>query len=417
MDKKIEKTPWVRIRKIGLSVLGLAALVALYALAYRDSGTSRLNVATERLLIDTINQGVFQEFISISGVVQPIKTVFLDAMEGGRVEEIFVEDGQKVEKGQAILRLANTDLQASYLNQEATLVAQINQIRSTSVMMEQQSLAMKEQALEVDYRIEQLGKTVRRNKLLISDNIISQVEFEQSEDEYQHLLRRKKMLQLTLQKDSLFQQMQQNQMESSVDLMQRNLEFAKQSLDNLLIKAPISGQLSSLNKEIGELISRGENIAQIDLLSNYKIRARIDEYYISRIFTGQRGNFQFDGQAYELEIKKIYPAVNNGSFEVDLVFTQTAPKTIKRGQSLSIKLALSDQSQALLLARGSFYLSTGGHWVYLIDPERNIAQKQEVKIGKQNPNFYEILDGLKPGDRVITSSYDNYKDKEELVLQ
>lgn len=416
MDKKIEKKPWWHFRKIGAYLLGAGALIALYAVVYKDSGTSRLNVQQERLLVDTVQRRVFQEFIPVSGVVQPIKTVFLDAMEGGRVEELYVEDGSFVEKGQAILRLQNTDLQSSYLNQEANLVAQINQIRSTSVMMEQQSLNLREQALDVDYRLTQLGKTVNRNKVLISDNIISQVEFELAQDEFQHLKRRRKMLQLTMEKDSMFQEMQQRQMESSIDLMERNLDFAKQSLDNLLIKAPIGGQLSSLNKEIGELISRGENIAQIDLLTNFKIRARIDEYYISRIFTGQRGTFEFGGQKYELEIKKIYPAVNNGSFEVDLVFTQTPPQAIKRGQTLSIRLALSEESEALLLAKGSFYQSTGGNWVYVINSETGVARKQEIKIGKQSPSYYEILEGLRPGDIVITSGYDNYNDREELIL-
>ncbi len=416
MDKKIEKKPWWHYKKIGCYLLAVAALVTLYAVVYRDSGTSRLNVQKERLSVDTVATGIFQEFIPVSGVVQPIKTVFLDAMEGGRVEELFVEDGSVVKKGQAILRLVNTDLQSSYLNQEASLVAQINQIRSTSVMMEQQSLNLREQALDVDYRITQLRKTVERNKSLIEDNIISQVEYELSEDEFNHLKRRRKMLQLTMEKDSMFQEMQQRQMESSIDLMERNLDFAKQSLDNLLIKAPISGQLSSLSKEIGELITRGENIAQIDLLTNYKIRARIDEYYISRIFTSQKGSFQFDGQSFEVEIKKIYPAVSNGGFEVDLVFTQTPPRSIKRGQTLPIRLALSDESEALLLARGSFYQSTGGNWVYIVDPETNTARKQEIKVGKQNPNYYEILEGLKPGDIVITTGYDNYNEKEELIL-
>lgn len=416
MDKKIEKKPWWHWKKIGIYLLGAAAVVTLYAVVYMDSGTSRLNVQQERLLIDTINNGIFQEFIPVSGVVQPIKTVFLDAMEGGRVEELYVEDGNLVQKGQIIMRLVNTDLQSSYLNQEANLVAQINQIRSTSVMMEQQSLNLREQALDVDYRITQLEKTVKRNKQLIQDNIISQVEFELAEDEYNHLKRRRQMLKLTIDKDSMFQEMQQRQMESSIDLMERNLDFAKQSLDNLLIKAPISGQISSLSKEIGELMTRGENIAQIDLLTNFKIRARIDEYYISRIFTGQKGTFQFNNQGYELEIKKIYPAVTNGSFEVDLVFTDTPPQTIKRGQTLSIRLALSDKSEAMLLARGSFYQSTGGNWVYIINPETGIARKQEIKIGKQNPNYYEVLEGLKIGDIVITSGYENYNEKEELIL-
>lgn len=206
-------------------------------------------------------------------------------------------------------------------------------------------------------------------------------------------------------------------MESTVDLMERNLDFAKRSLDNLIVRAPIDGQLSALDTEVGQLISRGENIAQIDDLSSYKIRARIDEFYISRIFTGQEGSFTFDNTNYTLQIKKIYPDVTNGSFEVDLVFTSEIPKAIKRGQTLSIKLALSNETQAMLLARGSFYQTTGGNWVYLIDPSTKTAYKKEIKIGKQNPNYYEVLQGLNAGDIVITSSYENFGDKDELVLK
>lgn len=416
MDRKIEKKKWP-VQRIALYSIALGAIAFFISAVYRDSGTSRLNVQTERLLIDTINKGAFQEFIPVSGVVQPIKTVFLDAMEGGRVEEIFVEDGAMLEKGQPILRLVNTDLQASYLNQEASLVAQINQIRSTSVMMEQQSLNLKEQSLDVDYRIDQLEKNLKRNSSLYNDKVISQVEFEQTQDEFEHLQRRRKMLDLTMEKDSVFAVMQNQQMDATVNLMKRNLEFAKQSLDNLLIKAPISGQVSSLNKEIGELITRGENIAQIDLLTNFKVRARIDEFYISRIFLGQTGSFKFANQYYDLIIKKIYPQVSNGAFEVDLVFTSTPPKTIKRGQTLSIKLSLSNEKEAMLLARGSFYQTSGGNWVYVIDPTTNTAHKKEIKIGKQNPNYYEVLQGLNEGDIVITSSYENFNDKDELVLK
>ncbi len=416
MDRKIEKKKWP-VQRIALYSIALAAIAFFVQAIYKDTGTTRLNVETERLLIDTVNRGVFQEFIPVSGVVQPIKTVFLDAMEGGRVEELFVEDGAMVKKGQPILRLVNTDLQASYLNQEASLVSQINQIRSTSVMMEQQSLNLKEQSLDVDYRLDQLNKDLIRNTALFQDQVISKVEFERTEDEYEHLQRRRKMLNLTMQKDSLFGTMQNQQMDATVGLMKRNLEFAKQSLDNLLIKAPIEGQLSSLNKEIGELISRGENIAQIDLLTNFKVRARIDEFYISRIFLGQTGSFKFANDWYELIIKKIYPQVSNGAFEVDLVFTSTPPSTIKRGQTLSIKLSLSSEKEAMLLARGSFYQTSGGNWVYVINQETKTAHKKEIKIGKQNPNYYEILQGLNEGDVVITSSYENFNDKDELVLK
>ena len=288
MDKKIERNRWP-IQKILLIAAAVCVVAFLASSIYRDAGVSRLNVETERLLIDTVQRGVFQEFIPVSGVVQPIKTVFLDAIEGGRVEEKLVEDGTMITKGQPILRLSNDELQRSYLNLEGQLINQINQIRSLSIVKEQQSLTLKEQSLDTDYRIDQLSKRVKRNQSLYDDKVISQVEWEESDDEYEYLLNRRKMLKLSMEKDSISNQIQEDQMEATVELMGKNLNFAKKSLDNLIIKAPFTGQLSSLNTEVGQLINRGETIGQIDDLSKFKLRTRIDEFYISRIFTGQSG--------------------------------------------------------------------------------------------------------------------------------
>lgn len=416
MDKKIEKKrfTWQKVALIG-GVVVIAAYL-LFSI-WKDAGTSKLNVQAERLMVDTIHQGVFQEFIPVTGVVQPIKTVFIDAVEGGRVEEKFVEDGAMVKKGQSILRLSNPDLQLNYLNQEANTVAQINQIRNTSLLMEQQSLSLREQALDVEFQIDLLSKRTERNKELYQAKAVSRVDFEETQDELEHLYRRQKMLARTISKDSMFHVLQQDQMNNSLDLMNRNLAIARQSLDNLVVKSPIDGQLSGLNTELGELINQGENIAQVDDLSNFKVRARIDEYYISRIFTNQEGSFQFAGKTYNLQIKKIYPQVTNGAFEADLVFVGETPTAIKRGQNVSIKLELSAEEKGLLLARGSFYQKTGGNWIYVVDEGSNIARRRDIKVGRQNPNFYEVLDGLTPGDVVIVSSYENFGDKDELILK
>lgn len=416
MDRKIKKKTWTW-QRISLLLLGVTALVLLISAIYRDAGSSRLNVQRERLLTDTINQGVFKEYITLFGVVEPIKTVYLDAIEGGRVEEVFLENGTVVEKGQDILRLSNTDLELNVLNQEAQIVTQVNNIRQTSILMDQQSLNYKEVALDVQYRIDQLDKQYKRNASLYRDSVISQVDFEQTEDEYEHLRRRSKLLAATIQKDSLFQVMQKDQLETTLDLMKRNLAFARKSLDNLTIRAPISGQVSSLDNEIGQLINRGDRIAQIDILDDYKIRARIDEFYISRIFSQQEGNFTMDGRDYILRIQKIYPEVTNGSFEVDLIFVGDRPENIKRGQTISLKLSLSDEKEAMLLAKGGFFQTTGGNWVYVLDPGGEIARKRRIRVGNQNPNFYEVIEGLQPGEIVIVSSYENFGDKDELVLK
>lgn len=416
MDRKIEKKRFT-LRNIAIYG-GLLVLAGFFFSAiYREAGTDRLNVQEDRLLVDTIETGVFKEYITLFGTVEPIKTVFLDAVETGKIEDIFAEDGSMVVEGQQIIRLSNLDLQLNVLNQEAQIITQINTIRNTSILMEQQSLALKEEALDVAYRLDQLEKQAKRNSELYSEKVIAQVEFEETQDEYEHLQRREKLLKATLEKDSLFNKMQQNQMETSLDLMKRNLAVATTSLENLTVKAPISGQLSSLDAEVGELISRGDKIAQIDVLDDYKIRARIDEFYISRIFPQQAGSLLVNKQTYPLKIKKIYPEVANGTFEADLVFTGERPKNIKRGQSLSIKLSLSDETKALLLAKGGFYQETGGNWVYVINPKTGIARKKAINIGRQNPNYYEVLGGLEDGDIVIVSSYDYFGDKEELVLQ
>lgn len=416
MDRKIEKKTWTWQR---LTLIGgaLALATVLIASIYRDAGTSRLNVEKERLLLDTVEQGVFKEYITLFGVVEPIKTVYLDAIEGGRVEEVFVENGSMVKKGQDILRLSNLELQLNVLNQEAQIVNQINDIRQTSILMDQQSLSLKDQALDVQFRMDLISKRNRRNQDLYTDKVISQVEFEDTRDEFEHLKRRQLLLANTIEKDSLFQVMQENQMVSTLDLMQRNLNFARNSLENLTIKAPIDGQISSLDTEVGQLINRGNRIAQIDVLEQFKIRANIDEFYINRIFPQQEGTFLMEGQTYTLRINKIYPEVTNGAFAVDLVFVGERPERIKRGQTISLKLSLSDDTQAMLLAKGGYYQSTGGNWVYVLDPTAGIARKRNITVGRQNPNFYELIEGLQPGEIVIVSSYENYGDREELVLR
>ncbi|MEM6346935.1 MAG: HlyD family efflux transporter periplasmic adaptor subunit [Bacteroidota bacterium] len=415
MDERIEKKKW-SVKRIGwISVLAITAAVFLTAI-YRDTGKSRLNVEKARLLTDTIETAVFKEFITIFGTVEPKKTVYLDAIESGKIEEIFVEDGAMVERGQAIMRLTNLDLQLEVLNQEAQIVDQINTIRYQGIVQEQQSLSLREQALDVTFRIDLLSKRTERNRLLYQDSIIPQVEYEETQDEYEHLLRRRELLNMTIKKDSLSQVLQTKQMETSVDLMRRNLEFAKNSLDNLVIKAPINGQLSAFDSEIGELISQGNRVAQIDVLEDYKIRARVDEFYISRIFPNQQGSFTLDDKDYQLRIKKIYPDVQNGAFEVDLVFVGDRPENIKRGQTISLKLSLSDDTQAMLIAKGGFFQSTGGNWVYVLGAD-GIARRREIRLGRQNPNHFEVLEGLSNGETVIISSYDTYGEKEELVLQ
>lgn len=413
MDQKIEKktSPW---RFLLYGLVGLGFVYLLFRL-YQESGTSKLIIDQERILIDTIETSIFKEYISIFGTVEPLKTVYIDAIERGRVEEVYVEDGTMVEANTPILRLSNLDLQLEVLNQEAQIVDQINTIRYQGIIREQQSLALREQALDVEFRIDLFEKRVKRNSQLIRDSIIAQVDFDEAQDEYEHLLRRRKLLKATIEKDSLSQVIQQDQMETSLDLMRRNLAFAKNSLDNLIIRAPIKGQLSSLDREVGELINQGNRIAQVDVLDDFKILARINEFYISRIYPQQAGTITINNQTYNLSIKKIYPEVQNSTFEVDLVFDGERPRNIRRGQSVTVKLSLSDETKAKLLKKGGFFKDTGGKWVYKIGTDGN-ARKQDIILGRHNPDYYEVQGGLSDGDVVIVSSYKTYGDKDELVI-
>ncbi|MCB9283289.1 MAG: HlyD family efflux transporter periplasmic adaptor subunit [Lewinellaceae bacterium] len=416
MDRRIEKKTWTWPR---IALIAIAAMAVLWigTRIFKSAGTTRLQVQTERILLDTVQRGIFQEFIPVTGVVLPIRSVVIAASEGGKVEEKFVEDGAMLRTGQPILRLSNSDLQLNYLNQEADIVNQINQIQNMSLLRDQQSLNLKETMLDVEYRLALSGKRLERNKMLLETGSISRVELEELEEEYNSLLRRRSLLGKTLEKDSLSGLIQEQQMENSLDLMRRNLEIARQSLDNLMVKAPIDGQLSGLSPELGESISRGMQIAQIDDLRNFKIRVRIDEFYISRIFPDQEGTFLYNGVAYRLQIKKIYPQVANGAFEADMSFVGEFPTAIKRGQTLSVKLELSAEEEATLLARGGFFQKTGGKWVYVLDPATGRAVRRTIRLGRQNPNYYEVEEGLQVGDVVVTSSYENFGEKDELILK
>lgn len=416
MDKKIEKSRF-NIKKIALYGVIVIAVAVLISAIYRDAGTSRLNVQTDRLLTDTVNEGIFKEYITLFGNVEPIKTVYIDAIESGRIEQIFVEDGAMVTENQKIMQLSNPDLQLSVLNQEAQIITQINAIRANEVLREQQSLNLRELALNIDFQIDLFTDRTRRNKSLYGSKVISQVDYEETQAEYDHLLRRRELLISTIKKDSLANAIQAQQMTSTLDLMERNLGVAKQNLDYLMVRAPIAGQLSSLDSEVGELITEGARIAQMDVLDDYKLRVRVDEFYISRVFPQQEGSFTMNGKNYNLSIKKIYPTVTNGAFEVDMIFTDDRPENIKRGQTISLKLSLSDETRATLLAKGGFYQDTGGNWVYVIDPTTGTAIRRDIRVNRQNPNFYEVVDGLEPGDIVIVSSYKNFGDKDELVLK
>ncbi len=398
--------------------MGLLALGTLIFMAVRSSsGKSKLNVDTERLMISDVIEGPFKEFIPINGVVMPITTIYLDALEGGRVEEKMVEDGAMLKRGQPILRLSNTDLELTLANQETAVFEVLTQMQNTKNNAEQNTIRQLNQMAEVTNALEEASRVYQLNKKLYEQKAIGFQDFKSSENLYNYQVRRKNLTEQILTQDSLSTRTQLAQMEESYSRMQNALQLMRRKVGDLIVRAPVDGQLTSLDAEIGQSKQKGERLGQLDVLSGFKIRADIDEHYISRVFTGLEGDFTFAGKKYFLKIKKIYTQVTGGRFQVDMEFMGEVPQGIRRGQTLQVGLALGDESVVILVPKGGFFQTTGGNWIFKVNESGTLAFKQDITLGRQNPNHYEVLSGLKPGDKVVTNSYETYGKMEELVLQ
>jgi len=416
VDRVIAKKKWSSKRILTITgITGLAALIFLSI--YFTSGKRRLNVDTDRIVIAEVKKGAFQETIPVNGIVLPITTIYLDAQEGGRMEEKYVEDGAILKEGQPILRLSNPDLELSLANQETQVFNVLTQMQIARNNAQQNTVSRLNQMAEVDNALKEAERIYHLNKQLYEQKAIGLQEFRQSENSYQYQLRRKKLTEEIMAQDSATNKMQLEQNEQSYINMKKALDLMKRKVGDLIVRAPIDGQLTSFDAEIGQNIAPGTRIGQIDVLDGFKVRAEIDEHYISRIITGLTGTFSFAGKSYKLEIKKVYTQVTNGRFQVDMQFTGEAPKGIRRGQTLQILLALSDETEAVLLAKGGFYQQTGGNWVFKVSENGNIAYRQDIQLNRQNTEYYEVVQGLKPGDKVVVSSYENYGDMQELVLK
>jgi len=419
MDRRIEKKKWPPKKIAALCGAGLFVCLSVYGF-WKDSGVTRLNVEAEKLTLSPVEKGLFQEFIPVRGAVLPGQTIYLDALEGGQVEEVFSEEGSMVEKGDAILELVNEELQLQVLTREAPLEEQLDRLRNSRLEMEQNLLRSRQNLLSIDFQLQQKRRKYEKYSSLSEKDLVAvmpRAEYEQLKDEYEYHVQLKEISVETHRQDSLLAQRQIEQLEAAVERMQRNVEMVRRRLDNLILRAPVAGQLTVLDAEIGESKSRGERLGQIDVLNGFKVRAAIDEFYITRIQKDQRGEFDLSGATYGLVIDKVYPEVREGRFEIDLEFVGDPPGNVRRGQTLQIRLELGDLEEALLLARGGFYQKTGGNWVYVLDAEGKRAVRRPIRIGRQNPRFFEVLEGLEPGERVITSSYDNFGDMDMLVLK
>ncbi len=416
MDRVIEKKKWSAKRI--LTIAGIVGIVALIFLSYYfTSGSSKLNVDTERITISEIKKGTFQEFIPVNGVVLPLTTIYLDAVEGGRVEEKFVDDGTVLKKGQPILRLSNTDLQLGLVTQQTNVYNLLTQMQISKNAAQQNTVGKLNQMTDVESQLKEAERVYKLDKHLYDEKVIGSQEYEQALNNYNYLLQKKRLSDKILQQDSASTQQQLTQARQSFEGSQNALNVMRQKVGDLIVRAPIDGQLTSLDAEIGQSKNKGERLGQIDVLDGYKVRVDIDEHYISRIFIGLKGDFDFNNKTYKLEIKKVYTQVTNGRFQVDMEFTDEVPKGIRRGQTLQIRLALSDETQAVLLPKGGFYQKTGGNWIFKVSEDGKTAYKVDIQLDRQNPDYYEVLQGLKPGDKVVTSSYENYGTMQELVLK
>jgi len=416
MDKILEKKKWTTKKVLYLS--GGLALIFLIAFSIiSTTGKSKLNVDNQKISITEVKKGAFQENIPVNGIVLPITTIYLDAIEGGRVEEKFVEDGAVLKKGQAIMKLANTDLELDLANRETSVFDLVTNMQRTRNESVRNTIDQLKTLAEIDNTFAEAERLYKMNKKLFEDKVIASQEYQSSLNNYNFQTRRKKLIQQTLHQDSITTHQQISQMQQSIDRTQIALKLMRKKAEDLTVKAPVEGQLTSLNAEIGESKTRGQRLGQIDVLSGFKVRADIDEHYISRIFTGLKASFDFSNKNYSLKIKKIFSQVQNGRFQVDLEFVGEIPKGIRRGQTLQIRLALGDETQAILLSKGGFYQQSGGNWIFKVSENGSKAFKVNIQLGRQNPEYYEVMEGLKPGDKVVTSSYENYGDMQELVIK
>lgn len=415
MDRKIEKKKGFKRKHLYWVIGGLAFAFLLYKAIF-SSHTSTLKVEHDKITISKVQQGQFNDYIRVIGQVEPIATIYLDAEEGGRVKERLIEEGAMVKVGDVILRLENSNLHQDIMNSESNLAQKENMLRQTRINFENQRIETKRRLLESFYSIQKKKRHYEQQQALFSDKLIAKEEYLQAKEDYEYAERMQEINQLKAKNDSMIMVSEMKQLDTDLSKMRQTLQLVYQRLENLNVKAPVNGQLGMLDAEIGQSIGRGTRIGQINVLTNYKVQAQIDEHYIDRVRRGLEASFERQGKTYALTVKKVYPEVRQGQFRIDLVLGKDKPNNIRTGQTYHINLELGQPQQTVLLPRGGFFQSTGGQWVYVLDASGEFATKRSIRIGKQNPQFYEVIEGLKAGEQVITSGYDNFGDNEKLII-
>ncbi len=415
MDRVIELTPWKKYRNRIVWSLVIPVFIIAYWLLKPEEGRV-LKVQNNHIVISTVSMGEFDDYIPVRGQVEPLKSVYLDALEGGRVDAVFVEDGAHVTKNQLIVKLSNTQLQLDVIAREAQVTEQLNNFRNTELSLEQNRLSHKRNLIDINYNIIRLSREIERLTPLQNKNLIDNGSLERLKDEHDWYIAKKKVTLESQKTDEHLQIIQMQQLSDAGAQMEKNLEVARENMDSLNVRAPVAGKLTAFDLEVGQALSWGTNIGQIDDPDSFKLSANIDEYYLTRIGLDQMAHFSKDSSDYKLRVKKIYPQVINGTFKIDLTFIGKEPDSIRRGQTIQTDLQLGSPSDSLLIPNGAFYQDTGGNWIFVVTEDGLKAVKRKIKLGRRNLRFIEVIDGLDKGEKVITSPYTNYLDMDRLEL-
>lgn len=415
MDKKIAKKTWTLKRIATFGGIALFVVFIAYQFIFADR-RSRLKIEKDKITISTVERGVFQEFIPQTGTVEPSRTVYLDAIEGGTIKRVVAESGALLKQGDVILELSNLNRELTVLQQEAQLNESITRQRDTRLAITRNDLEQQQTLALIDNQLQILEPQYKRQKQLFEKKLISKQEFERTEADYKYNMERKRITYQAYKNDSVDRARQLRELAYSERKMSQSLDGVGRILDNLTIRAPMDGQLSRPQLDAGQSVNPGQRLGQVDIVGSYKVRVEIDELYYPRISQGLHATTTYNNKDYELQISYIYPTIQNGRFTVDMNFIGTTPEGIRRGQSLRLRIELGQSSEELLLPVGGFYKDTGGNWVFVLEGDGNRAARRNVKLGRKNSENFEVLEGLQPGDKVITSSYENFGNNEVLVL-
>ena len=415
MDRQIEKKSF--LRRYAWYVVAAAALAALLVWIVLGTTANTMTIDASDITISDVTRGKFDDYVRLNGQVLPIQVVQISPEEGGIVREKVVEEGTRVRKGDVILRLSNSNLDLQILNAEAELAEKQNLLRNTQVAMQQDRLNNRTEQATLDTDCDRKRRAYEQNARLYKERLISKEVYLQSREDYKLARRKQSLISQRLKQDSLYRHVQMAQMEDNLDNMRKNVLLVRDRKNKLEVRSAIDGELGLLDVELGQNIAAGQNIGQINDLSDFKVQAQIDEHYIDRVRPGLSASFSRDGKTYRLRVRKVYPEVRNGTFRTDFVFVGERPAQMRSGQTFYVELALGKSQQATLIPRGTFFQTTGGNWIFVLDKSGRKAYRRNISIARQNPQYYEVTDGLEPGERVITSGYEAFKDNEVLVIK